>query len=194
MAGMSHGDGAAAPREITCSQCSGTFPYDPRRANRKRCDACLAPRPCARCGTAFVPPQQNPKARFCSHPCAIEADRAARATATAALVVGLRVLPPPPTRGDCQDGPRPCPYLTCRHHLGDGAKESCALDVADRGETERRDVAALLGVSQQRVAQIERQAMARLLKVHGEALLREVFGGQTVAGGWSLPDTDGDET
>lgn len=193
MASMSHGDGAPTPREVTCSQCGAAFPFDGKRASRKRCDACLAPRPCARCGTAFVPPRQNPKARFCSHPCAIEADRAARVAASAP-VVRLGILPPPPQRGDCQDGPRPCPYPTCRYHLGDGRAESCALDVADRGEATDDDIGELLGLSGPRVRQIAQQAIARLLKVHGEALLREVLGGQTVAGGWSLPDTDGAET
>ena len=50
----------------------------------------------------------------------------------------------PRKRADCVDGPRPCPWASCRHHLGldvfaggelvfvEGLKESCSLDVAER--------------------------------------------------------------
>lgn len=57
----------------------------------------------------------------------------------------------PRTRGDCKDGPRPCPWASCRHHLLlevsedfgtiklnhpgkslDELEDTCALDVADR--------------------------------------------------------------
>lgn len=66
----------------------------------------------------------------------------------------------PRTRGDCIDGPRPCPWLSCRGHLAldvsvhtgrilpiegnrystddeiialvEGMTDTCALDVADR--------------------------------------------------------------
>ena len=60
----------------------------------------------------------------------------------------------PRTREECADGPRPCPFVSCKHHLfidvsaRTGAiklnfpdlevwdlGESCALDVADRGGT-----------------------------------------------------------
>lgn len=71
-----------------------------------------------------------------------------------------RVLPlaRPVTRADCQDGPRPCPWVSCRYHLaidvegervvstfrpdeeGDpdlfAMPETCALDVADRARDE----------------------------------------------------------
>jgi hypothetical protein len=57
----------------------------------------------------------------------------------------------PRTRGECADGPRPCPFVSCRHHLfleveQNGSikfnqpdvevwemAESCAIDIADRG-------------------------------------------------------------
>lgn len=39
----------------------------------------------------------------------------------------------PLTRGECVDGPRPCPHSTCRYHLTDSrTSDSCALDFADR--------------------------------------------------------------
>lgn len=80
---------------------------------------------------------------------------------------------PPPTRGDCVNGPRPCPYANCRYHLD--AEPSCALDVADDGARELAEVGALLGVSAQRVHQIERAAIAKLLESFGPRLLRELL-------------------
>jgi hypothetical protein len=72
-------------------------------------------------------------------------------------------LPPTPrVRGDCENGPRPCPFTTCRHHLGEGLAESCALDVADRGGLEQADLARLLRVSRNRVYQVESAALEKL--------------------------------
>lgn len=77
----------------------------------------------------------------------------------------------PRTRGDCVDGPLPCPWVSCRHHLYldvnpqtghirlnfpgvDVAdmQETCSLDIADRvaadgGELGYRDLAPLLNMS-----------------------------------------------
>jgi|GEM_PF-6729435 len=64
----------------------------------------------------------------------------------------------PITRGDCAQIPRPCPYESCRYHLSAEA-ESCALDVADRGPQDLKSIAGLLGVSMQRVQQIETRAL-----------------------------------
>ena len=84
----------------------------------------------------------------------------------------------PRTRGDCQDGPRPCPWVSCRHHLYltvgkvsvrdgvphltlnfgdvevDTLKDTCALDVADRGEASFEEIATAMGITRQRVHQI----------------------------------------
>jgi len=83
----------------------------------------------------------------------------------------------PKTRGDCIDGPRPCPWISCRHHLAyeisfaGGLKEkfpgleleqlpqTCSLDVADQGESTLDDVAVLMNVVAERVRQIEEQAL-----------------------------------
>lgn len=178
------------PRSVTCSLCGAPFPFDGKRAQRKRCDACMAPRPCAYdgCGKMFVPPQQNPTARYCSHPCALDAQRATRR----ALPV-VESLPPPPRRGDCAEGPRPCPYPSCRYHLGPEASESCALDVADRGDATDAEIGALLSVSAARVRQIADAAMARLLSDYGPRLLRELLAERVHARGYLSPSTD-DET
>lgn len=87
----------------------------------------------------------------------------------------LSLLPPwhPVTRADCIDGPRPCPFTRCRHHLDREEKnqrlvaprahpETCALDVADRGEHTLEEVGAIMGLTRQRVEQIEKLAMAKL--------------------------------
>jgi hypothetical protein len=82
----------------------------------------------------------------------------------------------PRTRGDCVNGPRPCPWVGCRYHLcevggGDGRaarvaleglSETCALDVADRGGCTLDEIGALWRITRERVRQIEGKALARL--------------------------------
>ena len=88
----------------------------------------------------------------------------------------------PRTRGDCSSMPRPCPFTSCRYHLLPEArltlaelKESCALDVADRGSLnpenrEKNDgatleeVGELLCVTRERVRQIEAKALSKIRK------------------------------
>jgi hypothetical protein len=81
------------------------------------------------------------------------------------LTRALPVLDRPRTRGDCIDGPRPCPWVDCRHHLL-SEEYSCVLDVADEGWHTQQEVASILGVSQQRVDFIEKRARRRALKRH----------------------------
>lgn len=84
----------------------------------------------------------------------------------------------PKTRGDCKDGARPCPYLSCRFHLLldvtpsgsialplvdlDDVADTCALDVADRGGMTLEAVGSLLGVTRERVRQIEVKVLAEI--------------------------------
>lgn len=86
----------------------------------------------------------------------------------------------PRTRGECP-AERPCPYVGCRHHLflevqpsgnlhlafpgrepGE-LRESCALDVADRCGASLEEVGAALGLTRERVRQIEAKALAHAL-------------------------------
>jgi hypothetical protein len=96
-------------------------------------------------------------------------------------VLKLETIQPhaPRTRGECINGPRPCPWLDCRYHLhrvGDFAKaadtETCSLDVADRGEHTLADVAKITGLSVEWIRQIELGALEQLdlpeLKKHVE--------------------------
>lgn len=86
----------------------------------------------------------------------------------------------PRTRGECVDGPRPCPYVSCQHHLyldvteagsikknfpdlePEEMRETCALDVADRGGATLEDVGKLLNLTRERTRQIEVKAIAQV--------------------------------
>ncbi len=89
--------------------------------------------------------------------------------------------PRPRTRGECVDGPRPCPWLSCRHHLGlvrvlktgelrlqarslEQLVETCALDAADNGEHNASDLADLLGVSRKTVHEEIASALSKVRK------------------------------
>jgi len=87
----------------------------------------------------------------------------------------------PVTRGDCLSGGsnemRPCPWVSCRHHLALGVDEhngniklvhpsldvsdmrtTCALDVADDGGATLDGVGVLMNLTRERIRQIETQA------------------------------------
>ncbi len=103
---------------------------------------------------------------------------------------GLRSPDAPTERAQCIDGPRPCKWTDCRHHLWavDGedrpgrrwstddqrhavvrqhSPETCALDVADRHPDGMgpEAVAALLGVTAERVRQIEDVARGSMVEL-----------------------------
>jgi hypothetical protein len=77
-------------------------------------------------------------------------------------------------------GEVPCTQVHCRYHLahsglGDHRRDptrDCALTVANEGSRSRDEVAAVLGVSGERVRQIEEDALAKL---KGSAALRRLF-------------------
>lgn len=96
------------------------------------------------------------------------------------LVYPEAIADRPRTRGECADGPRPCPYHGCRYHLGldvtsTGSlkvthpkdepweiEESCALDVADRGGSTCAEVGRAINVTGQRVDQIVAESTRKL--------------------------------
>jgi hypothetical protein len=98
----------------------------------------------------------------------------------------------PRTRAECAEGPRPCPFVSCKHHLyidvspRTGAiklnfpdlevwdlGESCALDVADRGGTTLEDVGAIMNLTRERIRQVEVKALAKLEALRDMLALRD---------------------
>lgn len=86
----------------------------------------------------------------------------------------------PLTRGDCVNGIRPCPWVSCRHHLyldvvrggtlvrinfpeiepGD-LKDSCSLDVAERGELNPEQIATALNLGPDAIRKAVKQARTK---------------------------------
>ena len=98
----------------------------------------------------------------------------------------------PHKREECMEAPRPCPHVSCRHHLYLDVNPhtgtiklnfpdlevwelgvSCALDVADLGGTAIEQVSELLNVTRERIRQIETQALQKLGSVKDTAALRD---------------------
>ena len=98
----------------------------------------------------------------------------------------------PRTRAECLDGPRPCPFVSCAHHLyldvspRTGAiklnfpdlevwemTETCALDVADRGGTTLEEVGAIMNLTRERIRQVEVKGLAKLQALEDMSSLRD---------------------
>lgn len=93
-------------------------------------------------------------------------------------------VPRPQRREECKQGAnvmRPCPFVSCKHHLyldvdqASGSiklnfpqldvwelRETCALDVAERGGATLEEVGAVINLVRDRVRQIETGALAKL--------------------------------
>jgi hypothetical protein len=101
----------------------------------------------------------------------------------------------PTTRAECREGPRPCPFVSCRYHLYlDVSRRtgsiklnfpdlevwempvSCALDVAEDGGATLEDVGAIMNVTRERIRQLEVTALERLALVRDMKHLREHVG------------------
>ena len=98
----------------------------------------------------------------------------------------------PEVRSDCVGGARPCPYVSCKHHLyldvsaRTGAiklnfpdlevwemTETCALDVADRGGTTLEEVGAIMNLTRERIRQVEVKGLAKLAALRDMLALRD---------------------
>ena len=98
----------------------------------------------------------------------------------------------PATRSECAEGARPCPYVSCQHHLfldvssRTGAiklnfpdlevwemRETCAIDVADRGGTTLEEVGAIMNLTRERIRQVEVKGLAKLQALRDMMALRE---------------------
>jgi hypothetical protein len=90
----------------------------------------------------------------------------------------------PQTREDCKTMTRPCPFVSCSHHLyldvnpESGAiklnfphlevwemAETCSLDVADRGGITLEEVGAILNLTRERIRQVEVRGLTKI-KIH----------------------------
>jgi hypothetical protein len=98
----------------------------------------------------------------------------------------------PKSRADCLEGARPCPFVSCKHHLyldvsaRTGAikvnfpdldvwemTETCALDVADRGGTTLEEVGAIMNLTRERIRQVEVKGLAKLAALRDMLALRD---------------------
>jgi hypothetical protein len=98
----------------------------------------------------------------------------------------------PKTRAECIDGARPCPFVSCAHHLyldvspRTGAiklnfpdlevwemTETCALDISDRGGTTLEEVGAIMNLTRERIRQVEVKGLAKLQSVQDMTALRD---------------------
>lgn len=105
------------------------------------------------------------------------------------MSVILPLYPRPRTRGDCVDAPRPCPFVSCRHNLylsisrkktvrlafpglePDEMRESCSLDVAERGEHSLYDIAEIMGMTHEGASLILSDAITKLKRERRSKLL-----------------------
>ncbi len=93
----------------------------------------------------------------------------------------------PKTRADCANVSRPCPFVSCSHHLYldvsprtgaiklnfpdlevEDMKESCALDIADRGGATLEKVGALMNLTRERIRQLGESALLQIRASDGE--------------------------
>ncbi|HEY3817359.1 MAG TPA: sigma factor-like helix-turn-helix DNA-binding protein [Polyangiaceae bacterium] len=98
----------------------------------------------------------------------------------------------PRTRNECAEAMRPCPFVSCKHHLyldvsaRTGAiklnfpdlevwemTETCALDVADRGGTTLEEVGAIMNLTRERIRQVEVKGLAKLSALRDMTALRD---------------------
>ena len=87
----------------------------------------------------------------------------------------------PRARAQCANGPRPCMFVSCKHHLyldvnpSTGSiklnfpdkeiwelEETCALDVADRGGITLEEVGNIMNLTRERIRQVETRGLLKL--------------------------------
>jgi len=79
------------------------------------------------------------------------------------------------TNGACMQLDDPCPQSNCRHHIHNSAKESqiarsaltrttCSLKLAEKGSLNLEEIGGLLGITRERVRQVELGGLTKLKK------------------------------
>jgi hypothetical protein len=98
----------------------------------------------------------------------------------------------PRMRSQCQSFERPCPFVSCKHHLyldvnpTTGSiklnfpdlevwemNETCALDVADRGGITLEEVGEIMNLTRERIRQVELRGLEKLRDSGPEFALKE---------------------
>ncbi|MCA9669150.1 MAG: DNA-binding protein [Myxococcales bacterium] len=93
----------------------------------------------------------------------------------------------PRTREACTGGIRPCPYVSCKHHLFLDVNpetgsiklnfphldvwemaDTCALDVAERGGITLEEVGEIMNLTRERIRQVEVRGLLKLKMVASE--------------------------
>ena len=138
-------------------------------------------------GASSRPPERSRKVRRYQRRSQLRAKTIALKRLTKEeLRIGREVFPPMPyqrplTRAECEDGVRPCPYVSCKHHLYLDVNpetgsiklnfphlepwemiESCSLDVAERGGITLEEVGTIVNLTRERVRQVEVRATTKL--------------------------------
>jgi len=87
----------------------------------------------------------------------------------------------PRSRAECKAGVRPCPFVSCKHHLYLDVNpetgsiklnfphlevwemdETCALDVAERGGITLEEVGEIMNLTRERIRQVEVRGLLKL--------------------------------
>ena len=90
-------------------------------------------------------------------------------------------IPRPTSRAECRAEMRPCPWVACKHHLyldinpETGSikinfpdlepwemRETCALDVAERGGITLEEVGEIMNLTRERIRQVEVRGLLKL--------------------------------
>lgn len=114
----------------------------------------------------------------------------------------------PRTRADCLKMERPCPFVSCRHHLyldpkggRQGVKlnfpdkepwdleSSCALDLADRGPMILDEIGVAMNLTRERVRQIEEEVLERL-GLDADGMANAIEWHRQDGGPWRLTPTE----
>lgn len=96
----------------------------------------------------------------------------------------------PKMRSECVDGPRPCPFVSCKYHLYLDVKDetqsiklnfphlevwelehTCALDVAEQGGMTLEEVGHIMNLTRERVRQVE---VAGLEKLRSSGVVEDI--------------------
>jgi hypothetical protein len=99
----------------------------------------------------------------------------------------------PKTRGDCAEGERPCPYVSCKYNLYVDVNprtgsvkmnfpdkelwelsETCALDVADRAGITLEEVGVIMNLTRERVRQLEMRGLSKLRVIADDEAPRQL--------------------